>query len=80
MRIVGEIPHNECKITIFAWNNKYLIKLEKGALEQTFKISEFDISSEEELHQIVSKDFLEKAIARFQDMGSDLAEAIQGLY
>jgi hypothetical protein len=30
MRIVGEIPHDVCKITLFSWNNRYLIKLELG--------------------------------------------------
>jgi hypothetical protein len=48
MRVVGEIPHSDCKITIFSWNNRYLIKLEQGLLEQTFKVNEFDISGESE--------------------------------
>ena len=51
MRVVVEIPHKECKITVFAWNNRYLIKLEQGLLEQTFKVNEYDLSGESELYQ-----------------------------
>ena len=61
MRVVGEISHPECKITIFAWNNRYLIKLEQGLLEQTFKVNEYDVTSEAELYRIVDKAFLEEA-------------------
>jgi hypothetical protein len=75
MRIVGEIPHPECKITIFHWNNKYLLKFELGPFEQTFKISEFDISSEDELRKIVSEEFIEQAMARFADMSRSISDA-----
>jgi hypothetical protein len=77
MRVVGEIPHPECKITIFSWNNRYLIKLELGLLEQTFKINQFDVTSEAELLSIVDDAFIQKAIARFADMGWSLREAME---
>jgi hypothetical protein len=75
MRVVGEIPHPECKITIFNWNNKYLIKLELGPFEQTFKIQEYDIAAEEDLKKIVDEDFIQQAMARFADMSRSLADA-----
>jgi hypothetical protein len=75
MRVVGEIPHPECKITIFHWNNRYLIKIEAGPFEQTFKINEHDLSSESDINKIVSQDFIAQAIARFSDMSRSLAEA-----
>ena len=77
MRVVGEIPHPECKITIFAWNNRYLIKLEQGLLEQTFKVNEYDVTSEAELYRIVDKTFLEEAMQRFASMGESLRQAMQ---
>jgi hypothetical protein len=77
MRVVGEIPHPECKITIFSWNNRYLIKLELGLLEQTFKINQFDISGEAELLSIVDDAFVQKAIVRFGDMSQSLKEAME---
>jgi hypothetical protein len=77
MRVVGEIPHPECKITVFAWNNRYLIKLEQGLLEQTFKVNEYDVTSEAEVYRIVDEAFLEEAIQRFAGMGESLRQAMQ---
>ena len=76
MRVVGEISHPELKITIFHWNNRYLIKLEAGFLEQTFKIPEYDISSEEELRKMVNDDFIKSAINRFNEMDESLRNAL----
>jgi hypothetical protein len=75
MRVVGEIPHPELKITIFNWNNRYLIKLESGPFEQTFKVSEFDITSEEELKKLVDSEFLQEAEARFHHMAQSLSRS-----
>ena len=75
MRVVREIEHPDCKITIFQWNNKYLIKLESGPFEQTFKINEFDVSSEEDLKTILNESFIDQALARFADMARSLSEA-----
>jgi hypothetical protein len=75
MRVVGEIPHPKLKITIFNWNNRYLIKLEAGFLEQTFKVSEFDITSEEDLKKVVDADFIKEAEARFDDMALSLLKS-----
>lgn len=76
MRVVREIPLPDLKITIFSWNNKYLVKLEQGLLEQTYKIPETEISSEQELDALLSEKFLNKARLRFKDMMEDLREAI----
>jgi hypothetical protein len=76
MRVVKEILHPQCKITIFSWNNRYLIKLEQGTLEQTFKIDQFDISGEDELIRLTADaEFLQQAFDRFQEMGRSLDEA-----
>ncbi|MBY0433238.1 MAG: hypothetical protein K2U26_03920 [Cyclobacteriaceae bacterium] len=76
MRVIGEIPHEACKITLFYWNNRYLIKLEKGPLEQTFKVQEYDLASEQHLKQLVSEEFIQAALARFEQMGQSLGEAM----
>lgn len=76
MRVVGEIAHPDCKITIFQWNNRYLIKLEAGLLEQTFKVNEYDISSEDDLKKILSPEFIKKALERFQDMHISLRSSM----
>ncbi len=77
MRVVGEIPHSDCKITIFSWNNRYLIKLEQGLLEQTFKVNEFDVSGESEVYRIVDQPFIQEAIQRFVEMSRSLRQAMQ---
>lgn len=77
MRIIGEIPHPSCKITLFHWNNRYLIKLEQGLLEQTFKIQEYDLGSEEDLKKIVSEEFIGEALRGFEQMDRSLHQAIE---
>jgi len=75
MRVVSEIPHPEVKITIFSWNGKYLIKLEKGPLEQTYKVSEMDVLDEADLSKMLDDTFLAKVLNRFAEMGQDLMAA-----
>lgn len=77
MRVVGEIPHPDCKITVFSWNNRYLVKLEQGLLEQTFKVNEYDVSGEAEIHRIVDHAFVEEAVKRFAEMSQSLRDAMQ---
>jgi hypothetical protein len=77
MRVVKEIPHPACKITLFAWNNRYIIKIELGYFEQTFKIDQFDVSGDDEVVKMVDKDFLQQAIERFEKMAISLTQARQ---
>ena len=79
MRVVGEIPHSQCKITLFYWNNKYLVKLERGWIEQTYKVPELEISGEDDIQKIVNEDFLAKALALFDSMETILFESIESL-
>lgn len=76
MRVIGEIPHPDCKITLYHWNNRYIVKLEQGPLEQTFKVQEFDLSSEEDIKLIVSEEFIQAALQRFELMGQALNNAM----
>lgn len=80
MRVIGEIPHEACKITVFAWNNKYLIKLERGPIEQTFKVPEMDVTGDDDINEMLDGPFMKKAIARFDEMESSLMEAMEKLY
>lgn len=77
MRIIGEIPHAQIKITLFAWNNKYIIKLDRAGFEQTFKVPEFDIIDESQLSGLIDETFLSEAINRFEEMEKSLFEALQ---
>jgi hypothetical protein len=77
MRVVREIPHADCRITIFSWNNRYIIKLEQGLLEQTFKVAEYDVASEDELIKLLDETFIHQALERFGSMKTSLLEAIK---
>lgn len=75
MRVVKEYLDKPCKVTVFSWNGKYIIKLEEGPFEQTFKVSELDVL-EEELEGILNENFLNQALDRFKEMGSSLKSAM----
>ncbi|WP_114778316.1 hypothetical protein [Botryobacter ruber] len=68
MRAVADIPHPNMKITLLAWNGKYLLKFERGDFEQTYKISEMDLEGDEEAKALIDDDFLEAVSNRFVDM------------
>lgn len=76
MRIIDELERNSCKVTLLAWNNRYIIKLESGLLEQTFKISQFDLEQESQLYQLIGNDFIEQALTRFGEMEKSLRNAL----
>jgi len=77
MRIVKEIPHPDLKITVFSWNDKYIIKFEKGSLEQTLKIKEWDVLEENDLDVFFKDDFTSKVLIRFDEMAKDLNTAME---
>ena len=79
MRVVSEITHPDCKITIFSWNNRYLLKFEMGLLEQTYKINQYDITAESELKTLVSEDFIQKVLILFGEMEKNLNDAMAEL-
>ena len=72
MRVIGVIPHPACKITLFDWNQKFLVKLEQGPCEQTFKLSQLDLPDEASLRAHVTPEFIERALARFGEMFADV--------
>lgn len=78
MRIIAELPHPECKISIFSMNQKYIIKLEKGIFEQVYKISEIDVpDGVDGVFKILNDDFLKKASSRFNEMKVDFNHAFK---
>lgn len=77
MRVVAEITDKPCRITIFAWNNKYLLKLEYGNYEQTYKISELDLSGDDDIKSCLTDEFINKVMHRFMAMEADFHEALK---
>lgn len=79
MRIVKELSKPPLKITFYHWNNRYLIKLEQGPFEQTFKVDQFELASEQQLEQLLTDSFLAQAKHRFDEMAQSLGEALANL-
>ena len=78
MRVVKEINDKACKITVFSWNGKFLIKLEQGMFEQTYKVSELDVF-EQQFDEILNKTFMDEALKRFEGMEKSLGKSISAL-
>jgi hypothetical protein len=78
MKVLKDIPSEYCKITLFWWNQKYILKFEKYQLEQTFKISELDVTSQNEVEQLIeNKDFIKKTLQRFEEMRQDISDILE---
>lgn len=69
MRTLAELPHPDCKITIFGMNQKYIIKFEQGNLEQTYKIAEADIlNGVNGVFEILDEEFINTVLNNFSAM------------
>lgn len=73
MRVIAELPHPECKISIFSMNQKYIIKFEQGTFEQSYKLSELDLSGGgvNNIFEILDEEFIATVIERFKMMRGD---------
>jgi len=79
MRIIATIPHPKVKISVFQMNNKYLLKMEAGPYEQTYKIYEDEIQSMEQLQAICNEEFMNTVIKRFEAMHADFEKSLNTL-
>lgn len=77
MRILAELPHQDFKITLFNMNQKYIVKFEQGQLEQSYKLSELDLTGggANEIFQLLDEEFMATVKDRFQAMRSDFSAA-----
>jgi hypothetical protein len=75
MRIIAELPHPEFKISILNMNQKYIIKIEQGSLEQSYKVPEMDLTDGvNSIFELLDEAFLKTVAARFVDMRKDYKE------
>ncbi|UCS91532.1 hypothetical protein KZP23_12260 [Echinicola marina] len=79
MRVIKEFTEKDIRISIFSWNNKYLIKYEQGMIEQTFKVNEMDILEESDLDAFFTSEFLENVQKRFDEMHQTLRNQIENI-
>jgi hypothetical protein len=77
MRVVKEFSKDDIRLSIFSWNNKYLIKYELGPMEQTFKIPEMDVLDETDLEVFFEGEFFDAVKDRFKEMGESFRKKLE---
>ncbi|GHE36151.1 hypothetical protein [Sphingobacterium griseoflavum] len=76
MRIIAELPHPDCKISIFSMNQKFIIKFEQGSLEQSYKIAETDVvGGVNGVFELLDEPFIVSVLAQFTAMRSSFFDA-----
>lgn len=76
MRTLAELPHPDCKITIFGMNQKFIIKFEQGNLEQSYKLAETDvIDGVNGVFEILDEVFIQTVIENFKRMRKDFIDS-----
>ena len=76
MRIVKEIPHSKFKISVFSWNDKYILKIELDNFEQGFKFSQHDFTLQN-VEDLCTDDFLLECLRTFVKMRDNLIKNIK---
>ena len=74
MHFIKEIPNDSMRISLFEWNSKYILKFETPHLEQSYKYSVMDFSSQKEIEELVSSSsFQEFVLQTFKNMYAEMA-------
>ena len=75
MRIIAEMPHPDFKVSILNMNRKFIIKIEQGALEQTYKVAEMDLmDGVNSVFELLDEPFYKTVASRFTEMRKDWKE------
>lgn len=80
MRVIASLPNPNCAITIFSMNQKFILKFERNNIEQIFKVSEMDVFSLDDVKKMLTDEFINPIIERFETMENDLEKAVNSLY
>jgi hypothetical protein len=73
MRIIESINRPGYLVSILKMNDKFIIKLEAGPYEQTYKVSEMDIGNLGNVKKLLTDEFYAKAEERFRQMNTDFS-------
>jgi hypothetical protein len=79
VKFIKEIPNNYCKVSLFAWNNKFILKFEAGMYEQTYKVNEYDVSGEDEIEEMLGETFMINVVSRFKSMADDFESILDSI-
>jgi len=76
MRIIESFTHGQCLVSILKMNSKFIVKIEAGPYEQTFKVDEMDITNLGNLKKVLTPEFLNKVQSRFMAMHAEFSEEL----
>ncbi len=68
MRIVEQIPHSAFNITLFSTEKDFIVKLEAGPMEQTYKLGKDLFETPADVKNYLSAQFIDKAHDLFNEM------------
>lgn len=78
MRILGELPQEGLKVSVFKTDSRILIKIEDSFLEQTYKFRETDgLSTLSDVRQLLTPEFLAQVRLIFKQMQSQHLQVLQ---
>ena len=77
MRYIKDIINTRYKISLYQWNNKYIVKIESGMYEQTYKIDEYEVSNTEEIEKCIDEVFISSVTERFKLMNNDFTDTLR---
>jgi hypothetical protein len=77
MRYIKDIPNAQYKIGLYQWNNKYIVKIESGMYEQTYKIDDYEVESAEEIAKCMDEEFITAVTSRFDAMHNDFSTSLR---
>jgi hypothetical protein len=77
MRIIATIPHPQIKISVFLYNEKYIIELEAGQYKQTYKISADSVDGLEGVKALLTSELIENSLDRFAGMHADFKKSFE---
>lgn len=77
MRILGEIPHESLKITVFEMNSKVSIQFEDGLETQTYKFREGSlVTNLKTAFEFCDKVFIESVLSEMNTMQKNKTAAL----
>ena len=72
MRVLKEFHDPRMKISVFSFNEKWIVKIEAGLCEQTYKYPAAEWGFEQVLARCEEETFKAKIAARFQAMHDEM--------
>ncbi|MDR9397905.1 hypothetical protein [Salibacter sp.] len=79
MRIIKTIPNENFTVSIFDMNEKYVVKLEGGSIEQSYKINKDGFTGVEELEEMLDDEFYDQAIKQHIELHDNLKKSYKRL-